>query len=136
MRYAKTPNGSDEIRGCSRSLSRPLRNVLLCANADRDSMAMHALAHARGASADALQLQGLRLITAADQSAAATKPLWNLRKGQSEPASDAQSPDTLRPIELGADTLSVSSDDYLRLHAHMEAPGRNRGRELLHDLSA
>ncbi|WP_156030310.1 hypothetical protein [Thiomonas sp. FB-Cd] len=100
-------------------------------------MSLHTLAHACGASADALrQLQELGLITAEDQSAAATKPVWNSTKGQSEPASDAQGPDTLRPIELGADTLSASSDDYLRLHAHMETPGSNRARELLHDLSA
>ncbi len=101
MRYAKTPKGHVEIRGRSRPLS--------------------------GAPADALrQLQDLGLITAADQPAAATKPLWNSPEGQSEPTSDAQGPDT----------LSVSSDDYLRLHAHMEALGSNRSSELLHDLSA
>lgn len=122
MRYAKTPKGQAEIGSRSRSLSRPLRNVLLCVDGDRDAIALNALAQACGAPADALQqLLELGLITAADPPATVPMPLSNSRNSPGEPASDAQGPDTLQPIELGADALSASSDDYLRLYAQMEA---------------
>ncbi|MBW4048884.1 MAG: hypothetical protein HIU89_13450 [Proteobacteria bacterium] len=121
MRYAKTPKGQAEIRSRSRSLSRPLRNVLLCVDGDRDSMALNALARACGAPADALQqLRGLGLITEADPPAGGSTLHCNSIKSESDPASDALGPDTLQPLELGPDALSASSDDYLRLYAHME----------------
>ena len=63
LQYVKTAAGQAEISRRSDRLSRPLRNVLLCADGQRDAAALQALIGAIGAPPDALeQLLALGLI--------------------------------------------------------------------------
>jgi hypothetical protein len=63
LQYVKTAAGQAEISRRSDRLSRPLRNVLLCVDGQRDAAALQALIGAIGAPPDALeQLLALGLI--------------------------------------------------------------------------